>query len=210
MTTALFLVAAVSALTVGLGKGGLGAAFAGVITPILSIFMPVKEALALVLPFFIVGDWLAMRAYWKRWDTAQLKRLMPPGVVGVVIGTYLLVSLSTPTLRLLLGVITLVVAVYKIAEPYLRTMRYSYRNWHPYVAGTTAGIGSALASAGGPALSGYLLLIRMEPMPFIATTVFFFTVTNLLRIPGLVLDGVFEWEKFKYTVWLMPLVFICV
>ena len=208
MTFSLLIALPFLAIAVGLGKGGLGGAFAGIITPLVSIFMPVKEAIAVLLPMLIVGDWLALRVYWREWDNQEIRWLMPVGLLGVVAGTYLLVSLPTETLRHLLGILSLVIAVYKLIEPRLRQLQYQPHRWHTLLAGTLAGTASAVASAGGPVMTAYLLLQKTPPRTFIATTTLFFAVTNLARLPALFAADVFEWEKLRVVILFMPLVWV--
>jgi hypothetical protein len=189
----------------GLAKGGLGGALGGMITPMLSLFMDVKIAIAFALPLFIIADWLSVRSYWKVWDGDQLKWLFPPGLIGVGIGTYLLANLSNATLRDVLGVLTLVVGLYKLAEPFLKNLQFHPRPIHAIFAGALSGTGSALASAGGPIFTGYLLFLRLEPRVFIGTTAIFFAVSNLTRLPALYLADVFEWDKFVFSMMFAPL-----
>jgi uncharacterized membrane protein YfcA len=203
----LFAIAGVALIT-GLSKGGLGGALGGLITPVLSIFMPVQDAIAIGLPLFIAGDWVSVRTYWRQWDNRIIRETLPVAIIGVVVGTSLLANLPNATLRIILGVLTLMVGVYKLLEPRIRTLRYSPRPWHGLLAGILSGTGSALASAGGPVYTAYLLLQKLHPLPFIATTALFFALVNLMRLPGFIIAGLFDWELFEVLVWFMPLVWL--
>jgi hypothetical protein len=197
-----------SALIIGLGKGGLGGAFVGVLTPIASIFMPVSEVIAYLVPLLIVGDWFALRSFWGRWDGPQLKLLLPTGCVTVLIGTYFLTNLPNQTLRVILGILTLAVGVYKLAESRLQQMKYTPRWSHGWIAGAISGMGSGLASAGGPPLTAYLLLIRSPPVVYIATSAVFFAMMNLVRMPALVATGLLGKEDLLKVIWFFPVVWI--
>jgi hypothetical protein len=192
MTPLLWSLVPLIAMAVGLGKGGLGGAFAGLITPLLSLFIPVTQAIALVLPMLIIGDWISMRLYWGDWDQAQVKRLLPLGFVGIIAGSYLLVSLPAHTLRQLLGVMSLLLVAYRLLERRWQEWQYQPQAWHPPLAGFAAGTASAVASSGGPVMTAYLLLQGLKPRPFIATTTCFFALTNLARLPALLAEGVFK------------------
>lgn len=204
--TQTLLLIPIIALLAGLAKGGLGGSLGGLITPMLSIIMPVQEALAISVPLFVVGDWLAVRAYWNQWDWAIVRWTLPLAVGGVVLGTYLLATLPNATLRVILGWLALVVGIYKLLEPRIRRLNYHPREWHGLLAGGLAGAGAALASAGGPTYSAYLLLRRLRPVPFIATTAIFFALVNLMRLPGYLLAGLFEWDVFRVEMLFLPLV----
>lgn len=202
------LIVALVALGIGLSKGGLGGAFGGVITPLVTLVIPVKIAVAMMLPLFIVGDWIAIGSYYRDSDRNLVRWTLPPALVGVIAGTYLLANLPGTTLRHLLGVLALVIGFYKFIEPRLQRFRYQPRRWHGWLAGALSGMGSAIANAGGPSYSGYLLLQGLAPRTFIATTAIFFTVVNLSRLPGLVMAGLFKWENLLIVVWFVPLVWL--
>jgi len=74
----LLALSALIAFMVGLGKGGLGGAFAGIITPLVSLILPVREAVVLVMPYLMVGDWFAVRAYWGGLGCSPTQAPFPP------------------------------------------------------------------------------------------------------------------------------------
>jgi uncharacterized protein len=45
-------------------------------------------------------------------------------------------------------------------------------------------------NTGGPPFNAYLLLQKMTPRVFIATTALFFALINLLKVPGFLITGV--------------------
>jgi uncharacterized protein len=192
------------AIVVGLSKGGLGGAFASIIVPALSLAMPVQEAVALSLPFLVIGDWIALPAYWKSWDMVQVRWLLPPTIVGVLAGSFLLVNLPSLALRLIVGLLTIGIGVYKLFEKRLRIVDYQPKYWHALLTGLLSGIISSLASAGGTVLSAYLLLIRQTPRMFIGTTALIFVVSNLFRVPGLVAADLIEVDRLPLIVALAP------
>jgi uncharacterized membrane protein YfcA len=199
------LVIIIVALLVGLAKGGFGPV-GGLIVPVLSTQMPVSDAVGLALPLLIVGDWFAMRAYWRKWDTRHIKLLLPGAVVGIVFGLALLTSLSDDTLRRVLGVFTLIVAAYKLASDSLANLAYTPRDWHGTLAGSTAGFASALANAGDPPITSYLLLQRLAPMTFVATNVLFFATVNLLKLPAFLVARVLDVHELIAIAWVLPLI----
>lgn len=193
------------ALLVGLAKGGFGP-MGALIVPLLSTQMPVSTAVGVVLPLLILGDWFAMRAYWRQWDTRLVKLLLPGAVVGIALGLTLLTSLSDDALRRLLGVFTLVVAAYKLASDSITRVTYQPHNWHGTVAGSASGFASALANAGGPPITAYLLLQKLPPATFVATNVLFFAIVNLIKLPAFVAADVIDAHKLLRIAWVLPLI----
>jgi uncharacterized membrane protein YfcA len=200
------LIILVAAVFVGLVKGGLGPVAGALIVPLLSTSMPVTRAVGLTLPLLLVGDWIALPVYWRKWDAQELRLLVPGGVVGVATGLVLLTTLSDDMLRRVLGVFTLSVAGYKLVSDSLTTLRYQPRRWHGVLAGWGSGFGSALANVGAPPITAYLLLRRLTPTFFIGTTVIFFLVMNALKFPLYLATDVIKMDQVIDILWALPLI----
>ena len=191
---------------IGLAKGGFSG-IGAVVTPLVSLALSdVALALGLLLPMLLAGDAFAVYTYWRQWDNALLWRLLPGALVGMALGLFVLVSLPAKTMRLALGVFTLSVVVYKIATDAIRRLRYQPRPWHGPLAGTLTGIASTLFNAGGAPFNAYLLLNKIPPRPFVATTAIFFAILNASKIPGFVAAGVFDWPLVASLWWVFLLI----
>ena len=199
-------VVAAAALVVGLAKGGLGGVAGALLVPLLSTIMPITQAVGVALPLLMVGDVFALRAYWRAWDTKYVRLMLPGAVVGIVMGILLLTSLSDDALRRLLGIFTLIVAAYKIASDSLTALAYSPRDWHGVLAGWAAGGASALANAGGPPVTAYLLLQKLPPLAFIGTQTLFFAAINALKLPGFLTANVIDLPLLLSVLWALPII----
>jgi uncharacterized membrane protein YfcA len=158
------------ALIVGLAKGGLGP-IGALIVPLLSTIMPVSQAVGVLLPMLMVGDWFALRTYWRAWEIRLIKLTLPGAVVGVVFGLALLTSLSDDALP-----------------------------------GSMSGFASALANAGGPPMTAYLLLQKLNPTPFVGTATLFFATMNALKLPAFLAADVIDIPKLISVAWAIPLI----
>ncbi len=196
---------ALAAVIVGLAKGGIGP-FGGLLAPLLSTIMPVSQVMGLVLPLLMVGDVFALRAYWRDWEMRHLRLLLPAAVVGVVAGAFLLTTLPDRTLRHILGVLTLLVVAYKLANDLIRSLSYRPHNWHGYLAGGAAGFSSALANAGGPPVTAYLLLQKLPPAKFIGTSVLFFALVNVVKMAIFLSTGVVNIGDLSEVLWVLPII----
>jgi uncharacterized membrane protein YfcA len=200
---------AIAALLVGLSKGGLGGPMpVALIAPMLSLVMPVAEAVGIIVPLLIFADMLALRVYWGRWSWAHVRLMLPAGVLGMILGTLSLSWLAGAdgTLRLILGVFTLLVITYKLFGQRLLSASYEARAWHDYLGGGGAGFMSALANTGAPAFTAYMLLQNVTPVVFVGTTTLFFSVINALKLPGYLGTGIITLEQLGSILWVMPLV----
>ena len=199
-------VVAAAALIVGLAKGGLGGVVGALLVPVLSTIMPISQAIGVALPLLLVGDVFALRAYWRTWDLKYIRLMLPGAVVGIAMGILLLTALSDDTLRRVLGIFTLVVAAYKFASDSLSALAYSPRPWHGVLAGWLAGGASALANAGGPPVTAYLLLQKMPPLAFVGTQTLFFATINTLKLPGFLSAQVIDLPRLLSVLWALPII----
>jgi uncharacterized membrane protein YfcA len=172
----------------------------------MALVMPADQVIGLILPVLMVADVFAVASLWKRWDWRLIILLMPGAVVGVTIGTYFITNAPTKTLKLALGIIVLLFALYKILEARLfNILTYEAKNWHGVFAGTVAGFSSALAHTGGPPISIYLLMRRVPTHVFNATSALFFAILNWVKVPYYVYAQLFDFQQMRSLIWLLPL-----
>lgn len=176
------------AFLVGLARGGFSS-LGPLTTPLLTLVMPnVSMAVGTLVPMFIVGDIVALRSYWRRWDVQRLRRPVAAAVFGVIVGTFLLVRLPVEIMRTALAIFTITAVGYK----HLTTgdnawLQHRARPWHGWVAGVLAGLASAMFNAGASPYNTYLLVERLSPAVFAATSVVFFAVLNWVKLGALCL-----------------------
>ncbi|MBN2471749.1 MAG: sulfite exporter TauE/SafE family protein [Anaerolineae bacterium] len=193
-----------AALFIGLSKGGLGGAAGGLVVPLLSSVMPVSQAVGISLPLLILGDVFALQAYWRRWEWPYLRLLLPAAVGGALVGVLLLTTLPDIALRRLLGAFTLLAVLYKLGSDRLAGLAYTPRPWHGWLAGGGAGLASAMANAGGPILTIYLLLQKRPALGFLGTTTLFFAVINLFKLPFFLGTRVIDLPALVEVLWALP------
>jgi uncharacterized membrane protein YfcA len=203
---AFYIVLVIVALLIGLSKGGMGAVLGVLVTPLLSLVMPVTAAISLALPLLMIGDVFALWFFWKTWDMHYIRLLLPSAILGIVVGTYLLATLNNGTLRHILGLFTLLFVVYKIADTRLKALDYHPREWHGTLTGVACGLGSALANAGSVPFTVYMLLQDVSPEVFVGTTTLFFAVVNVLKVPGFILTGLIDLNTLFRVLWAIPLI----
>jgi hypothetical protein len=189
-----FFIAVIIALLgvmIGMAKGGFNA-LGALLTPLLSLVLPVSLAVGVLLPMLIVGDAFAIYSYWNEWDARLVRRMLPSGAIGALAGTYLLSTLSPNALRAALALFVLLLVVYKFVSDRIQSLRYQPQAWHAPAAGALAGLASGMFNNGGPPFNSYLLLQKYPPRPFIATTALFFALLNLIKVPGFLYTGVLD------------------
>ena len=179
-----------AAFLIGFTKAGMGGGIGPITTAIMVLALPVDVALGLQLPMLIVGDAFAIGAHWRRWEWTHLRRLALGALPGVFVGTFILASVDATTIQRLIGVVSLMFVTYRIVQPRLARLAGVEASLALGVAaGGLGGVASAVAHAGSPPVSAYLLLARVTPVQYAAVHILLFASLNLLKIPGYVLAG---------------------
>jgi uncharacterized membrane protein YfcA len=197
-----FYAAAIPAvLLTGISKGGLGLA-GGLSVPILSLVTSPVQAAAVMLPILVVMDLSAVWAYRGHWDRTNMRLLLPAGLLGIVVGWLVFRLLNDDAIRVLIGLIAVGFV--------LSSLRKSARTARPtrasgYFWGGTAGFTSFVAHAGSPPLAVYLLPQRLEPVLHVGTSVVFFAVINLAKLPPYFELGLLDARNMSTALLLIPL-----
>jgi hypothetical protein len=137
------------------------------------------EAAGLLLPLLLVMDAFTVKARWGHHDMPEVRRLVPGMAIGVVIGALTIGSLDEDGVRLLLGLMSLVFALYMLVRP--AVSRPISSAW-ALPSGIGCGFTSFLAHAGAPPLNLYLIPRRLSKEAFIATIAIAFAVVNLMKL----------------------------
>jgi uncharacterized protein len=178
---------AVAALVVGFLRTAIGGGIGLVLTPTLSFVLPPAVVLALLAPLMNLSDPIAVRYYWRQWDGALLRLLLPSSVLGVVAGMWLLSSLPEVWLARTIGAVALLFAVAQLALS-LRRPALPGGAPPPWPAGVGAGfvmgVASMVAHSGGVVLNLYLLALRLPTITILATGNALIVFTNAVKLLG--------------------------
>lgn len=191
---------AVAALLLGFGKAGVAGTTGPFVTVVMVLAMPADEALGLLLPMLIVADVFTVSAYWRQWEGRLLPPLLAAALLGIAIGTFLVSELPDEWLRRVIAVSLLAFVVVYVRSGKIEMSPENQGRW-AFGAGSAAGFTSAIAHAGGPPIVVYLMTIGLEPKRFVATTVAFFALVNLIKIPGYLVADLFDADRIISTMW---------
>ena len=183
------VLAAAAVMAAAFVKGSIGFGFPVLGTPLLSLVLDVKAAVVVLIVPNIVMDGLqfirngAPAAVVKRFAV-----LLMFGAVGTVIGTRLLVAVSSRTAALVLGAFLLTFALLSIAGV---TPRVPPR-WEPWlspVAGLLAGVVGGITNVPGTPLVIYFHALGMAKRDFLSSVSFTFVVYKVIQLGAVVYFG---------------------
>jgi uncharacterized membrane protein YfcA len=205
-----YLVAIPAVLLVGISKGGFGAALGGIGVPIMALAISPVHAAAILLPVLCFMDLVGVRAYYRKWDTENLKILLPGALIGIVIGALSFGMLSEGMIRILIGAIAVIFTLNAWLGTWLRSAASQQPTQKSVVKGTfwsgVSGLTSFLAHAGGPPVMVYLLPQRMDKTSYVATISVFFLFVNAAKLLPYAMLGQFSSDNLATSLVLAPLV----
>ena len=197
-----YLTASIAAFLVGASKGGLPMVGAlGV--PVMALVMPPVAAAALLLPVYIISDWVGLWAYRKEFDRRNLFILVPAMLVGVTIGWATAHVTPEWTVTLLVGLVGLF---------YCATVVVRRPDTPPRPAdlprglfwGIVAGFTSFVSHTGGPPYQMYVLPQKLPKMVFTGTSTIAFTIINAAKLLPYWALGQFNPGNLKLAAMLSP------
>ncbi len=168
------------------------------------------ESTGKLLPLLIVGDVLAIRKFGQHVQWRLVKLLLPPALVGVVIGWALMDRLPDRTIQVLIGVIILFLTILQT----IRTFRpdwmgkTSHSTSFAIAAGMLAGFTTMIANAAGPVISLYLLAIATPKLQLVGTSSWFFLILNCAKVPFSYQLGLIDLQSISLNILLAPVVAI--
>ena len=206
ITEPLFYAAAVPAvLLMGLSKSGFGSGFGSLAVPIMALAVAVPQAAAIFMPILLLMDVLGITAFRKHFQWSLLKRLIPLGLMGTVVGTLTFKHLSPPAVSVIVGVLTLLFLAHRLYSQRCAASRKPLPQAAGAVLAVVSGFTSFVAHAGGPPINAYVMGLRLPPLQFTATMAVFFFVINLSKWLPYSYLGLLSWDNISTSLALLPL-----
>ncbi len=197
------------AFAIGLNKGGLtGLGILPVL--IFAIVLNAKESTGFILPLLVVGDVCAIGVYHRVVIWKVFWKLLPPTVVGVVIGSYLMNRIPEAKFGPLIGwIIMALIGVQFLRSALGEKVDHIFES-HTFGhgMGVLAGITTMLANSAGPVANLYFLSVGLPKWNLIGTSVWFFFVINLCKIPFSVHLGLTNATSLTLALMLAPLIVV--
>ncbi len=154
----------------------------------------------------ICGDVCAVAVYRRHAQWRHIWRMLPPALVGVVGGYFIMRHIPGDAFRPIIGWVVLVM----IGLQYARMLRPgSFENfpktrWFAWSMGGGAGVATMLANAAGPIMTLYLLARGLAKFAFVGTSAWFFLIVNTLKVPFSYDLGLITRESLLFNLFLIP------
>jgi len=171
--------------TVGFGAGMFSVALMALVLPDLTGVIVV-----LLMLTFVTEVWVLART-WRRAKIRLLSWLVPGMVVGLWLGTRILVMTDVSLLKRFLGLVVMGAGLYFILEPRFRHAHQNRPNnntplllkasWISLPVGLLSGVLGAMFGTGGPPVIIFLRAHSLDKAAFRSTILAFFLLMSFLR-----------------------------
>jgi uncharacterized membrane protein YfcA len=208
MDWSFYAAAAPAVILLGVAKSGFSG-LGALAVPILALSIPPLQAAAITLPIMVVQDWVGVYAFRREVDRRNLAILLPAALVGVVMAFLFAARVSEDVVKLALGVISLgFVAITVIRDRWLAAKPTTAEVAPGLFWGALAGFASFVSHSGGPPFLVYTMPQRLSAPVFAGTSVLFFALVNLMKVPPYLLLGQFSRANLLTSLTLLPLAIV--
>jgi hypothetical protein len=207
-TPALIVSVAIAVFLMGFSKTAMPVS--GILAgPVLAAALTPTGAAGFAVPLLILGDMFGLALYRQHADWGLIRRLIPGVLVGFVFTALLFRFVETGLLSRILGLLILMSVGLEVrrlrsaattgAEQGEMTNRAAIAFY-----GTLAGMTSMAANAGGAAMSVYLVKMRVSMLAFMGTSVWFFFILNVIKVPFVIGLGLVDSGSLLADLWFVP------
>ena len=187
--------------------GGTMRAFAGfggglLLAPVFSLYLSPQDVVVVIILLGFATTLQLLPSMWKDIDWPLIWRMVPPALVGVPIGGFILTGLDPTILRRLIALIVTVLALIMLTGWHYKGPRGRLQD---IIAGVTSGILTSIAGIGGPPFVLYMLSAQgFSPVAFRIFFTVFFAFTQIMALAMLLVRGAIEPTQLAYVGTLMP------
>lgn len=196
-------------MLLGIAKSGFGGGIGIITVPLIANALPADRTIGVMLPILIFADLFAVAAHRKHVDRPTLRWLLIGAAIGIAIGTAVIWLIKTGgtldfALNLIVGSVCIVFVMLQCFRMLGGHVPHVPGGPLPgTIAGTAAGSVSMIAHSAGPVISIYLLERKLPKILFVGTSVIFFFIVNLAKVPSYVGLGLINRQTLvESAIWL--------
>lgn len=171
------------AFIIGLNKSGLKG-ISTLTIPILAKAYGGMTSVAILLPFLIFGDSIALCFYKKSIQFKYVLRLLPWALIGLLIATFTGKYISDIQFSKTIGYAILFCSFILLYREFLKKEdRLSHYPWIINIFGISGGFATMIGNAAGSIFNLYILGMRLPKEAYIATGASFYIIMNIIKLP---------------------------
>lgn len=191
-------------LFTGFAKTGLPGA--GILAAILlaNLLPDTRQSVGTLLPLLIFADFFAVGTYRKHTDWKVVGKILPPTFLGVAIGAVALNRLHGPSFDLAMGILVLFQLALDLLRERMGWDHLPHHVLYSVVLGVLTGFTTTLGNMAGPIMTLYLLSLGLNKHRFMGSMAWFFLITNSVKVPVFVWQGMITPETLRDSLSFAP------
>lgn len=163
-----------------------------------------RQSVGVLLPLLIVADCFAVVTYRKHTQWQVIRRLLPPALLGVVIGAAVLSRLEGARFDVVMGSLVLFQLVLDVLRQRFRLEQIPHHVLYAWFFGILCGVTTTLGNMAGPVMTLYLLSIGLDKHKFMGSMAWFFLIINLSKVPVFLWQGMITVDSLGTSLSLAP------
>lgn len=194
-------------MCIGMSKSGF--AGLGLVTVIvMARLFPPRESTGVLLPLLIFGDICAVAAFRKHAQWSLIGRMLPPTLLGIAAGYFLMQRIPDARFGPVIGSIVLTMALVQALRRFRPDLFEHVPHSHTFAwsMGGVSGIATMLANAAGPIMALYFLAINLPKYALVGTGAWFFLIVNVSKVPLSANLGLIHGHSLLFNAVLIPAV----
>ncbi|MDO3411227.1 sulfite exporter TauE/SafE family protein [Saccharibacillus sp. CPCC 101409] len=175
--------------------------FALISLPLLSLFLPLQQAVPLIVIFSLVTSLMVVIPNRRHVNVRQVWLLILAGMIAAPFGAYLLLVVSAQTLKAAIGILIALFAALMLLGRSLpiRSERAAF-----VTAGLLSGLLNGSISVGGPPLALILSNQGMSKQAFRANLALNGVALNIVSVAAFAAGGLLNADMGVFFVWMIP------
>jgi hypothetical protein len=177
-----------------------------ILIPLLAHLLPIKFVIPLVVLMDFAGSMILGLRFHSGIERTEVAWMLPAMLIGMVIGTFILVKAPAQALLIALAVVVTAYGLYNMIG---KSPRAIAPRWLAPVAGLTGGAMAGSVGAGGPLYMMYLSARLTDKTQLRSTISALFAISTATRIVLLIIAGLFLQDGLLLlTLMLAPFIFL--
>ena len=194
-----YLIVGIALLVAAFVKGATGLGFPLIATPTVALLLDIRTAVTvLILPNLFMDSAQVIRNGVPYDIFRRFKGLIIPTIIGVFLGTLVLVKTPLWILNLCLGVMVLVFVVSSLLRIEFTVSPRGEKFLSP-IFGFLSGFLNGMTNAAGPTLAIYFYSLKLDKLTFVKSIATIFVVTKLTQLVAISTWNLFNWHTIRLS-----------
>jgi uncharacterized protein len=181
-------------------KGATGLGFPLIATPTVALLLDIRTAITiLILPNLFMDSAQVIRGGFPYDVFRRFASLIAPTIIGVFLGTMVLVKLPLWVLNFCLGVMVLIFVFANVLKLDLTISPGAEKILSPLF-GFVSGFLNGMTNAAGPTLAIYLYSLKLDKRAFVKTIATIFAITKITQLIAISTWNLFNWATITLSI----------